>query len=119
MELKVVGRLTPELIQKYKHVLGYSPGSYALEILLYCDFSEFEIPTNHVFEHIRFNENSFDCSLLLKRISQEYMLPLEAIPVGWKTVCLFELLTTENSDLFGQLSEITQWSESKIFFVLS
>lgn len=119
MELKVIGRLTTELIWLYKDILEYLPNSTALEIMLFCDFSEFEIHTNHLFQRIQFNEKIFDCPLLLKSISQEYMLPLEMIPIGWKSICKFEVLQAGKIELFSELPEISQWNESITFFLLS
>ena len=120
MELRVVGRLTKDLIIRYKGILGYSSKKNVLEIIFFCDFSEFEIHSNHLFKYIRVNknENLIACPLLLKSISQEYMLPLESIPIGWKTVCKFEILEPKNIELFNSLPEVNEWSESTTVFIL-
>jgi hypothetical protein len=119
MELRVVGRLTKDLINKYKDILEYFSNNNASEIILFCDFSEFEINKNYLFNNIRVNENIIACPLLLKSISQEYMLPFESIPIGWKTVCKFEILEADNIKLINSLPEINEWSESNTVFVLS
>ena len=118
MELRVVGRLPIELITYYKNILEYFYNNTS-EIILFCDFSEFAIAKNHLFKHIRINNNIVECPILLKSISQEYMLPFESIPIGWKTVCKFEILETGKIELFSQLPEIQEWAESNTCFVLS
>jgi len=120
MELKIVGRLTESLINSYKNMLDYTSNDNITDIIVFCDYSKFEIKRNHVFENIWINktENVIKCSLVLKSISQEYMLPLESIPIGWKTICRFNVLDKEQIKLFQALPEINEWSESNSFFIL-
>jgi hypothetical protein len=87
---------------------------------LVCDYSEFEIPQDYIFTNIQVGKSIFffNSVVLLKIISQQYFLQLQSIPMGWKTICLFEV--NENSDfiLFNSLPEINEWSESETFYIL-
>ena len=120
IELRTVGKATKDLINKFRNTFPFYQNDKK-EIILFCDYSEFEIPQDYIFTsiHVGNKKSIFTSPVILKVISQEYFLRLHSIPIGWKTICLFEI--NENSDitLFNSLSEINEWSESETFYVLT
>lgn len=120
MKLRVVGRLDDELIKKYEKVLECHNSKKKLQIILFCDFSEFNIPIGHNFKTIENmkGETIFISDIILKKVSQQFILPFDFVPHGWETICKFQLLEKSIEKLLEQLPTIKDWSESSVFFIL-
>eukprot|EP01012_Entosiphon_sulcatum_P063630 TRINITY_DN91335_c0_g1_i1.p1 TRINITY_DN91335_c0_g1~~TRINITY_DN91335_c0_g1_i1.p1 ORF type:complete len:117 (+),score=6.10 TRINITY_DN91335_c0_g1_i1:17-367(+) len=63
------------------------------EIIVFCAFSEYEIPIGTVFN---FAENMngyvlYEGKIVLTGITQQFYRPFDGIPKGWKTICKFKL----------------------------
>lgn len=121
IELRLLGRPTIAIMNKFKKVFELYKNEKTPFIILFCDFSEFEIPIGHHFRYIEIDKKRLLLKglIILKSISQEHAILFESIPVGWKTICKFEILETADIDVFNILPEINQWSESKMVFTLA
>lgn len=120
MKLRVIGKLDEELIKKYEKVLKYGNSKKRIEIILFCDFSEFEIPIDYKFTSVENMEGKIILinGMILKNVSQEYIMSFDLIPLGWRTICKFQLLEKSSGKLLDQLPTIKHWSESSTFFIL-
>ena len=55
----------------------------------------------------------------LEIISQQFLKPMEYIPQGWKTICLFHFIEGEVPPIIYKLSLIEEWYQSNDFLYFS
>src|SRR5688572_15151440 len=118
-ELKIIGRSVEYLPEKLLNVLSYSQDKQN-EILMFCDFSEFDIPTGYVFKDIVdiINEKEFSGYITLKNVSQQFALSYDMIPKGHKTICKFEVREKEILTLIKSLPMVEDWKGHKPCLIL-
>lgn len=118
LELKILGRVSKDLVLKYKNVLNYSDRNLN-EVILFCDYSNFNIPVGHIFDEIG-DKNGvvlFFGKIVLRKVSQEFALSYGLIPKGHKSICEFEFIESNLPEAINDLSVITDWYESKRFLI--
>ncbi len=78
-----------ELIQLYKE-------NESSTLALLCSYSEFEIPVNFIFKYLinQKDKITFNLDFNLKYVSV-WSRKTKVIPIGYLTVCLFEVLEKE------------------------
>lgn len=111
--IKVVGILSESLNNKFSNI--FKPWDKKKDIVLLCDYSEFDILVKHVFNEIIVYEKtpkSIVCKVLLKKISQEFFKEYDMVPKGHKTICLFEFLDGKIPELIYKLPVIEGWHQA-------
>ena len=89
IKVKVLGRLSNKVLGLYKGVLDVKEN----DVVLFCDYSEFDIPVGYCFTRVVKSDNTIlNCKVLLKKVSQQFLKPFDEIPHGWKTICKFEFV---------------------------
>ncbi|QJB35666.1 hypothetical protein HF329_31985 [Chitinophaga oryzae] len=113
--LKILGRASDSIRAKYMQVFNIDKN----DVLLFCDFSEFDIPLGTVFTVIEDMEGSKYTveEAVLKSVSQGFFLPFDMVPRGHKTICLFSFLAGP-PEIIQRLPVISDWYESKGYFIL-
>jgi len=63
-----------------------------LEVIVYCLYSEYEIPLGTIFHRIENMNNQivYEGEIKLTNVTQQYLRPFDGIPKGWKTICKFK-----------------------------
>jgi hypothetical protein len=113
IKLKILGVVSNNLINKYKNILCYkNDGS---DVLLFCDYSNFDISVGHIFDTIMDLKNGqiFHNKIRLKCVSQEFNLPFDSIPKGHKTICNFQFIDRNAERIILELPHISNWYESE------
>ncbi len=111
VRLRVSGRLSDkELMSKFRLVLDYSP-SRETEIILLCDYSEFDIPLGYVFGSIEDLNGQvvFTGDIILKKVTQQFVLSFDSVPQGWKTICKFEFVEQRIPEMVRTLPAASFW----------
>ena len=85
--LRVSGQLSTELIKEAKLIVEKTD----TDIVLFLDYSDFTIQKGSLFNYIIIDGVKFKIHAHLRYITQQFSLPFEEIPYGWKTVGYFEL----------------------------
>jgi hypothetical protein len=120
IKIKVVGNASKEVISQYKKAFNCERLNNNLA-LMFCSFSEFDIPIGQVFNIINDIEETFElnCQIILKNVTQQFWKPFDSIPSGWKTICLFEFALGEIPDVVQKLPIINGWhdSDTSVWFV--
>jgi len=63
-----------------------------LEVIVYCLYSEYDIPLGTIFHRIENmgNQIVYEGEIKLTKLTQQYLKPFDGIPKGWKTICKFK-----------------------------
>jgi len=114
-KLKILGRASDSVRALYSVRLGIGER----EVLLFCDFSEFDIPIGTVFTIVKDMEGDEHLigEVTLKSVSQGFLLPFDMIPKGHNTLCAFDF-GKEQPGIVQRLSVIGDWYESKEYLIL-
>jgi len=81
-------------------------------IVLFCGFSEYDIPLGSVFTQIWFQrEVLYMGKAVLTKITQQFDRPIDEIPRGWRTVCSFTFEEPVPDVLYKYLPVVQSWSE--------
>ena len=120
MELKIIGKPTDNIILDLKKVLEYNPNKNNFEIVLFCDYSEFDIYTGQIFKSIEIlnTQTEFPVLIELLKVTQELFLPFDYIPKGYKTICKFRLLNEMPTQLTTGLPKVKNWYDGEIVWKL-
>ena len=111
--IKVVGILTKNAVYKLSNI--FKKINAQNELVLFCMYSEFDIPTGHIFNEIISTDTTTDnykSRIKLKKVSQEFGIEYDQIPKGHKTICQFEFLDGSIPDIIYQLPTIDGWFQS-------
>lgn len=119
VSVKVVGIVSANLIIKFKSALSIPDGVKSNEIILFCDYSEFDIPIGYLFRKINVSNSYLDCNIFLKQVTQEFGVPYDSIPKGHKTICKFDLINHVIPDFQNILPVINDWYESEHYIFLT
>lgn len=111
--LKIVGNASDNVREKIIKSLGYSK-IQEFENIIFCDYSEYDIKIEHIFTIIEDNKGNMQAptNMKLKIITQEILKPLDYIPKGFKTICLFEYINGNIPDCINNLPVIEDWYQS-------
>ncbi|WP_343522271.1 hypothetical protein [Pedobacter sp.] len=87
----VTGRFPSSDFSLVRKVLEFDVLS-KLEVIVYCLYSEYEIPLGTVFNRIENMNNQilYEGEIKLTNVTQQYLKPFDGIPKGWKTICKFK-----------------------------
>lgn len=93
MYIQVDSRVSSKILVDFKHVLDINQELKG-EYVLFCSFSGFDIPIGTIFEKViapgRNNATIVpNCRVELVKVSQQYRLPFDIIPMGYKTIAKF------------------------------
>jgi hypothetical protein len=111
VKIKVIGKLKENLKVNFTEVLDLN-NLRSNELVLFCDYSEFDIPIGYCFtEIIGQNSNEFGMKIILRNVSQQLLFPFEEIPHGWKTICKFEFIDGFIPDEVLDLPVLTGWTD--------
>lgn len=118
MELKIIGKPTSEVIESYQNVLRYNRSNTS-EVILFCDYSEFDIPVDQTFNYIENTQGKkvYSDPFTLVNISQEFGLPFDIIPRGYKTICKFSFIG-KIPPAIKEIPTIKTWHEASVCLVL-
>jgi hypothetical protein len=111
--IKVVGILPEHLYNKFSSI--FDPWDKKKAMILFCDYSEYDILAEHIFNEIIAREkapNSIVSKILLKKISQEFFRKYDMIPKGHKTICLFEFLDGQIPEIIYKLPVMDGWHQT-------
>jgi hypothetical protein len=113
MEIKAVGKASEKVISKFKEACNSGSLSNN-EVLMFCSFSEFDIPTGKEFNTIKDIEGKFEINshIILKNVTQQLWKPFDSIPAGWRTICLFEFILGDIPSIVQELPTINDWYDS-------
>lgn len=119
--IKVIGRLDKKLYHLFIDGLDLK-NLQSNQVILFCDYSSFDIPVNYLFTKIldaQKGESVFDCQITLKSVSQQLLKPFDSIPLGWKTVCKFEVVNDRIPHVINDLPEVKGWTsfDRYLFFI--
>lgn len=88
--LRVQGQLSFESIKKANINMEKTESNIALIL----DYSDFNIPKDSLFNYIRIDDKTYRINGQLIYITQQFSLPFDEVPIGWKTVGFFEVNET-------------------------
>lgn len=117
--LKVVGLASEKLCRDIALLSGIA----ALEdrIVVFCDYSEYDVQSGYTFSYILDNKMNllYNRSFRLEFISQQLLKPMEYIPKGWKTLCLFHFMDGEAPEVIYKLPLVEGWYQAEQFLYFS
>ena len=118
IELKVVGRASDGILIQFSSIFNLPIAQS--EIVLFCDFSDCDIPIGYTFKNVddRENNRKVEGTITLKKVTQQFGRLFELIPEGWKTICLFSF-SADLSPLLLKLPVVSNWYDSKRYLILS
>ncbi|MET6997055.1 hypothetical protein [Chitinophaga defluvii] len=118
--IKVIGNISEDLKVNFFKALD-SENLKKNELILFCTYSDFDIPIGHCFTHIKTDEDSegINCRVVLKNVTQQFFLPLDEIPHGWKTVCKFEFIEGIIPKEVQQLPVLNGWTQSDSYLLFA
>ncbi|WP_293304156.1 hypothetical protein [Pedobacter sp. UBA5917] len=105
----ITGKFPSSKIDLVKEVLNLDNFDES-EIIVFCAFSEYEIPIGTVFNFVE-NMNGYvliEGKITLIGVTQQFFKPFDAIPKGWKTICKFKF-DMETSSLLTHLPQSPSW----------
>jgi hypothetical protein len=113
LSLRIRGILSEDLLGIYSKLVGYKKGM--LQIVLFCDYSDFDIPIGYTFSQIVDLRNGSKTSSMiqLKGVSQQFGFVFDSVPKGHKTICNFEFIQSPMPEIIKSLPRISNWHESK------
>jgi len=116
VRIRIEGIASSMVLNKYKHFFIMNEN----EIVLLCNFSEFDIPIGHVFTIIEDNNGNeyFVGSIILEKVTQGFGVPFNMIPQGHKTICKFSFNNYKVPEIIKKrLPVVNNWHESNDFIV--
>lgn len=115
IKLKAVGIVHHDLLEKFEEFL--KDFNQKNEILVFCDFSEFDIPGGYIFRSIVDGNGNmlYVGEFILKKITQQFARPFDSIPHGWKTISLFQFNEGSIPEVIYQLPYAVDWYQSNNF----
>jgi hypothetical protein len=118
-ELKVVGILPEKLFTSFGDVLGCNKMTDN-EIVLFCDYSRFDIPIGYAFSTIRDSRHVvlYSGSISLEGATQSFALKYDSIPKGHKTLCKFKFKEGVPESI-RTLPTLNDWYGAKTYLILS
>lgn len=116
MKLEIVGRCNTNIRYKFNHILYENSISENQEIL-FCDFSEYDIPIGFCFSSILNDNNQqvYKGKIILCKVSQEFALNFDLIPKGYKTICTFEFTDVKTPSIINKLPKLNDWYGSNCY----
>jgi hypothetical protein len=116
IQLKVLGRFPGEYFEKFSGVLY--PVKPASEIILFCDYSSFEIPIGFSFNEVEdADKNKFSGIIVLKTVTQASALHFDGVPIGHKTICKFDVNEPALFNVLDKMKMIKSWYGSDEFLI--
>lgn len=115
IKLGIRGKLKRDLALNLSSLKNYLDDKY---ILLFADYSNFDIPLFQEFHSISFNDKRiiiFNTTLIF--VTQQYNKPFDFIPSGWKTIIVLSYLGALPEEIM-QLPEIDEWYDSHVALYL-
>ncbi len=114
IKLRIIGIASRKLVEQYKKAFNVTSFNDN-ELLLFCDYSSFEIKIGHVFNTIKDLKRAIirDSNIKLQYATQQSFIPLRDIPQGYKTICLFEF-PLSIPEIVKDLPTISDWYEAKV-----
>jgi hypothetical protein len=104
----IQGKASDDLIKKW--CSSFKKTLEKNNLLLFCDYSEYEIPKGHNFVSLQRNGvDIFSGTITLKGVTQEFFKPFDCIPKGWKTISEFEFHNEISEVLKMSIPEIADW----------
>ena len=117
IRLKVVGALWDKLYPKFDKVLDCMNAGNN-EIILFCDYSEFDIPIGHNFTRIENDTGDvYSGVVTLMKVTDGFSLLYESIPKGFKTICKFEVADINQLSRIKKLPIVSDWYGSKDYLI--
>lgn len=117
--IKIIGRLSRGIpLDDYSKILSLDASKQ--EVILFCDFSEFDIPINQEFTTIRDTQERiiFIGKVILKKVSQQFTKEFEMIPRGWQTICKFEIVCGDFINLVKIIPLLNNGNNTNDFLTL-
>jgi hypothetical protein len=118
--IKILGIASQSIIKDFAKVLNIT--NKQNEIVVFCDYSEYEIPLDTTFNIIKdpIHDLSIeDQNFTLKNVTQQYHKPFTSIPKGHKTICRFEFNSGRVPPIVLNLPIIRDWYGSRQFLIFS
>lgn len=117
--LKILGSANTNVIEKYTNILNYKEND--MQVILFCDYSTYDIPKGYIFNHLMdpLSQNNISCKAKLKDISQEFGIPFDSVPKGYKTICNFKFSGINIPKMIMELPIINDWYESNESLIFS
>jgi hypothetical protein len=118
IRLRVVGTLPRKWFPKYDKALTLDKYEKK-DSVLFCDFSNFDIPLGFCFKAIRnmTGDELFRGDIELMSVSQAFAIAFDYIPKGHKTICRFRF-KTGIPDIISSLPTVEDWYELNTFLNL-
>lgn len=120
MWIKVIGKASKKLQAIFIKSLD-SENLKVNELVLFCTYSEYDIPVGYCFTKIKTTDDSreINCKIILRNVSQQLFFPLDDIPHGWKTVCKFEFIDGSIPKEVQELPVLKGWNNSYKYVIFS
>lgn len=112
IRIKIIGRLDDEML--LRSLEAFKPSSLGSnEILLFSDYSEFDIPIGYSFDEIVSESGVRTVSGKIKLIgvTQQMQVAFDEVPKGWKTICRFVFLDGI-PDIISDLPLLKNWEHT-------
>ncbi|WP_423735439.1 hypothetical protein [Chitinophaga caseinilytica] len=89
------------------------------EIVLFCSFSEYDIPVGYVFNTITDAGSRIlvTDTITLKGVTQQFWKPFDSIPKGWKTIARFSFQHGV-PDAISAMPQLESWYANDNFLYL-
>jgi hypothetical protein len=119
IRLKVVGIMSNNLLFTFGKLLSFD-GKSIDEVVLFCDYSSFDVPIGYSFKTIQDSNASilYSGSMILVSVTQAYAIAYDSIPKGDKTICMFKFPNTNVPNIIYTLPIVTGWySSDKCLFL--
>lgn len=110
VKIDILGMLrSGEVFEKFSKILSLDISSK--QVLLFCDFSEFNIPIGQEFNLMKDIKNDivFKGKFILKGISQQFEKQFDEIPIGWQTICKFEIIEGDFTKFLNYVPASDDW----------
>jgi hypothetical protein len=120
IKIKILGSLKKDIYPTFKDVLKIS--NYPnREAVLFVDYSEFDVPIEYIFTEIIDPDanKKYNGKIVLKSVSQDFLLKFDLIPMGHKTICKFKIEDQSLFNFINKLPKIDHWQESNKFLIFT
>lgn len=112
IRLRIVGILKPKLYPRYLKIFNNTHLANN-ELILFCGYSDFDVPIGHNFTQIKDREgSSYPGTIEFKYATNDFLLPYETITKGFKTICKFQFSDETQLSIVKKLPFISDWYES-------
>ena len=120
IRLRINGIIDSNVLKQVTSVVKYDANNLS-EIIVFCAYSDFDIPQGHKFSQILNvnNEILYSANFILEGITQEFFKPFDHIPRGFKTICKFKFIDSAVPMAVKSLPIIRNWYDHQSYLIFA